>query len=567
MILALATILAVLPIPSPAQTTLVRDGASFQIQLPTGGVWGPGSRTADHAVVAMNSAKDILVAYHTDRNDLDAVLRPKQVEAALFDYAVVGGVETWTYVTTFLLGSTLHNPLGVPNITHVKCERPDVVAVGDQFFVVWTRRYQGLPFPLDKDPAVLECAWIDVTSSPIVYDSGGASPTGTGLGFILDDAFNVLECAGVPDAAVLDDGTGAGLPEVDVVYPAQTGFSSGSILDRSFDLRIATCTLDVANPTAPIASIPAATLTGSSPVAFNGNDNMSAGLILPDLARGINQDQFILAYEEQFIATGPPSGEYGLIRMHRIVRSSGTWSSVQSHSFGNAQDLLARRRPNLASHPVPGSTVNNVTIAFNIFDAANSNADADVVFSEWIFDPDDGIFKVQWTSGLGQPPPGWPNDPFAPNVLAYDFRPIPLHGKNVTFRRRYAETFQAPAPPAGNCDLVEYDLATNQIGPPLATAPLGRPAVAYLHDPSNAEPDYATLTWEQRIQTNPTSGGSTCSCAEHPHAWPFRPPPLDGGASSAGEALTTLRPGLRFSRLAQLFRAAAASSSAAAAPW
>lgn len=488
------------------QTTHVRDGQPFQIQLlyesSPNGFWGLNGRDADHAVVVMNSDKDILVAFHTDRGDLNSSPRPKQVEAVLFDYSVVAGVETWTYVDSFLLGATTEDPLGKVGVNDpVKCERPDVVACGRSFLVVWTRRYEGLAPPDDKHPAVLECAWIDRDSSgaPVVYDAGGASASGTGLGFILDDAYEILECAGVPDAVVLDDGAGANLPEIAVVYPAQTVFSSGSNLVRSFELRIATCTLDVANATAPIASSTPADLIGS-PVSFNGDDGMSAGMILPDLARGIDSNQFILAYEEQF-NNPATSSDYGLIRMHRIERSAGTWSSQQSHTFGNAQSTLARRRPNLSSYFTSGGTVNNVTIAFNTHPAGNRNADADVVFSEWILDPNSGVYGVQWNSGVGQPAPGWPNDSRDLTIVKYDFRPTPLHGASSTFRRCYAETFQAPAPPTGNCDLIEYDLETNQIGPPLVSAPLARPAAAYLFDSGASEPNYVTLTWEQNLVT------------------------------------------------------------------
>ncbi len=99
--------------------------------------WGPADRKADHGTVAFNDRGDLLIAYHADASHVASGL--KQVEAALL---LRTGPETWTYAASYLVGSTEYNPLQRQNITYVKCERPDVIGIGDHFAVAWTRRYE-----------------------------------------------------------------------------------------------------------------------------------------------------------------------------------------------------------------------------------------------------------------------------------------------------------------------------------------------------------------------------------------------------------------------------------------
>ena len=122
---------------------------------------GDIGRDADHATVAMNSNLDIAVAYHSDRTDAGSDL--KQVEVAYYEYQGwgPGGTDSWEHVATKVVGSIYHNPIQTLPSGPVKCERPDIIAVGTRFFVVWTRRYQGTTTALEHHPAVLECAWIE----------------------------------------------------------------------------------------------------------------------------------------------------------------------------------------------------------------------------------------------------------------------------------------------------------------------------------------------------------------------------------------------------------------------
>jgi len=137
-------------LPQVQGSNLTRTAPINFHQVPLAGS-GPPNRNYDHATVAMNSERDIVVAFHST---LSSTL--KQVEIAAYQHQPG---DTWTYLGTEIVGSTGFDPLQLSsnpqNPDPVKCERPDVVAVGDRFFVVWTRRYQGFA-GYTNEPAVLE---------------------------------------------------------------------------------------------------------------------------------------------------------------------------------------------------------------------------------------------------------------------------------------------------------------------------------------------------------------------------------------------------------------------------
>lgn len=138
--------------PLIGQGVFERD-AGFVFGVPvamdgTGLSQGAGNllRDADHGTVAMNSNRDIAVAFHSvrDSSDLDGANfswngEMKQVELAYFEYKNNSGVETWEHLDTVILGSVDYSPLSSSYpVDLVRCERPDVIAVEDKFFVVWT---------------------------------------------------------------------------------------------------------------------------------------------------------------------------------------------------------------------------------------------------------------------------------------------------------------------------------------------------------------------------------------------------------------------------------------------
>jgi len=476
---------------SALQSTVNRD-VSVELILETGAIaglqhgWGPSSRKADHATVAINSERDICVVFHTDRDqDLGTNIDLKQVEAILYRY--IPANDSWSRSSTILLGSVERSPLfSTYPQTLVKCERPDVIAVGNRFFVTWTRRYDRLAHP--EEPAVAECAWIEWSFSQSAFIATGSGSVGEGFPLDYDGndhdlnsntlptLYRVRECAGVPDAVVLVEDAG-GTSSVGVAYPHQTDFGDlpGNLDDtRLFDLRFITSVFDGSAISKDIPQV----LVGGIP--FHGTPEDSAGMILPDLARASLSERFILAYEEQQLGVTPGTS-YGMIRLKVFEFSSSqmSWGELATYTFGGPAVLQYKRRPNVSSFPLLGSGLEVITIAFN---KPSALGDKDVVYEQWQFS-NSGIFRVPWPIGVG-----WPN------TAQQDFRPLPLHGTTSPFFRRcYAERETG----AGTCQILEYDVDTNAPPTVLATIPnIGRPAASFLYVPSAASPLYAAVTWE-----------------------------------------------------------------------
>lgn len=460
------------------------------------GNWGEIDRKADHAVVAINSAGDVLEVCHTDRNTYAPPLLLKQVEFAFFEFAA--GPDRWTLLDQKVIGSVNHSPLlqFYPQV-NVKCERPDVVAVGDWFFAVWTRIYDrngdggilyGLPGDQTKEPAVLECAWIKKSGGTTqVYTNGLPA----GLGFELDrdisgGNFWARECAGCPDAVVLSNPPG-GPWTVGVVYPHQTKFgdfneqtgSPGGDSKRRFELRFLLCTINSAGVISVTHCPPIVPSVAGQPLSgirFDGPAD-AAGLILPDVAPGSVPWRFGLAYEEQFSTSAVTSGRIQL----------QTWDAtdatglvmLESHSFGDLTTPAFMRRANISSYPsaFPGEDVFAIAFGRKV-----PGGDADVIYEEWSLT--NGAHQISWNPGLG-----WDND-------GDDRKPVPLLGRQLSptthFGRSYAD--RAVSPTA--CDLLKYDLASDTRVQINTFDGLQRPAAAYLFDGVN---DNVALTWEQGV--------------------------------------------------------------------
>jgi hypothetical protein len=481
---------------SSAQAPLIPRSAAAKIEplvfdVP-GGNWGPQDRTADHATVANNARGDIAVAYHTSRTDVAGHPPLKQVEVAIFLYDSTQ--DEWLLQTIELTGSIHFDPLTSIQQEKVKCERPDVIAVGEHFFVVWTRRYDGSLQGQREEPAVLECCWLRWNSSTLQYDvlnDSSTFPYPAGWGYALDSNYHVRECAGVPDAVLLDPGDATHDPTVGVVYAHQKDFgddpNSVPPLDgtRLFDLRLVTCSLGA---NGVLSSTPATHLI--SDVVFDGASSAmgdSAGLIVPDCAPmpiplpvpgNPRLYRIWLTDEEQFVT--PAGALDGRIRL-RVCEGTagGTWGPLATHTFGSAANPLIRRRPNVAAYFEDAPPITSASIAFNRM--VNSNAD--LVHEEWKWDEDDGLSKVStWPAGSG----------YVSEPLVHEYRPVPRHGRWSPLRRRvYFERVANP------CTIEAYDVATNTLSVKGSSVDgLGRPAVAYRYDAVAAREDYA-LTWEQ----------------------------------------------------------------------
>ena len=463
-----------------AQGTIVRGG-EHEIALlggPLAPMWGAKLRNADHATVAMNDSGDIAVAYQTTRTDFSPDL--KQVEVAYFQYSST--LDTWTLVEQLLLGSVDHSPLvATYPQPDVKCERPDIVAVGDKFFVVWTRRYdrdynptgQTLK-PQWKEPAVLECAWLEFNGTS-VDDFGPSSP---GLGFKLDQNYFIRECAGVPDAVVLKQPAG-GNPTVGIVYPRQVDFSHNPVTlgedeTRIFELTLATCSIDSSNqvtsqaPTALHAQVP-----------YDGDSGGAAGLVLPDLAPSSEDNAFWVTFEGQQVVGADLLGavrlEYWMINGSTVPEISKSFKTVDSTFSGSAY----RRRPMISS--LPGDTSNEVVSIAFLKVAPSPASDKDIVYEQWQYDSGSSgsFFKAPIPFGHA-----------FQNTSFDEGKAVPLHGPTSSYLRRCYFNRSGTSASDG---IIYYDLNSNQEVMVKQSVSASRPAVSF-NNPYGIES--VALAWE-----------------------------------------------------------------------
>jgi len=408
---------------------------------------------ADHATVAINDSNDILIAYHST----DGVNAPKQVEVAHYKPNTTSGVVTHT--STVVIGAASHDPLLLGGSR--KCERPDVIAVGDMFFVTWTRIYNA-----GEKPSVLECAWIkyDATNGLQVFN-GQTSPD---LGYPLDSdsagagsSFHVKECAGVADAFVVSES--GGILRAGVAYSHQTKMS-GTILPlpdptRRFDMRLALSEFNINQNT--LSAVAPETIISN--IRFDGDTGNSAALILPDAVRGVAEDEFWLTYEAQ-IESG--STVQGKVRLSYVKKNlvGNSWAPQATYVFGTTTAQVLRR-PMLFNHK---DTPRNVSIAFS---RPLSPTTLDVHFSSWAYHSP-GFLSQELGSNQF-------------NNVSNENRPIPLNATG--YKRCYFKR---------SGQILYYDQDTDQdVG---VSASSGgdafRPAVAMYR---GATDDYIATTWEE----------------------------------------------------------------------
>lgn len=491
---------------------------------PRGLAFGVGlsSRDADHGTVAMNDERDIVVAFHTSRTaedlpDPNTVLwagKMKQVEIAYFDYQVISGVETWVHLDTKIIGSVEASSVSGTTQVLVKCERPDVIAVGNKFFVVWTRRYESQISGQANEPAVMECAWVEesgLTSDPILVHG----QISNGRGFELDkhipstNPFEVLECGGVPDAVQLIDPLEPNKLEVAVVYPRQTLFGTGPNSSREFELNIVTCRFEPSSgQITKISDYPPIELT----VPFNGlasPGGNTAGLILPDVAPSPDKNAFWLIYERQKMKPTTLFGNRpdGRIRLEyfqhdpNVGPPSGTWESIASKTFKGSMDEWSwKRRPMISSYTKDGTDV----IASIAYFTTTSMDDAEdtsvnVVYEDWALESG-GLVSPPTYSGTTPPIFSlWPN-----SSQAWDDRPLPLIGRSSPpirrcFATRAASPSGAASPPS---NLVVFDpiypaTFTTLDEDDQTISGIRRPAASYHFHSGATDPDYFAVTWEK----------------------------------------------------------------------
>jgi hypothetical protein len=479
---------------------------------------GPGfsDRGYDHATLAMNNNKDVVVAFHSSRGyrsddlanaNLEWAGDMKQVEIAFFEYTGVGGIDSWTHFETRIIGSVDWDPVANTTQNTVKCERPDVVVVGDQFFVVWTRRYHNSYPGQSIQPAVLECAFVEFQEVPSKELIVRADPTFPGLGIILDkhesaSFFGVRECSGVADAVALGNGD-PDLLEAAVVYPHVLSYSNTITGDRTFELRVVTCSLRKSNGAITINNFPAL----ASSVPFNGAPSPSGvpstGLILPDLGPSDEEMAFWLLYERQKLkpVTGSPDEvPDGRVKLEyrKLDASTNEWNVEASKTFkGFIDDWSWRRRPTISSVS-KDSQKHYAAISFSTVSsvAPLGTASPGVHFEIWEYDA--GTLSSSSPAIPLYVP--WPNF-----YVKWDDKPHPLLGRvSPILEARFFATREA-FPPSGSVpmSLMSFDPAPATSVMKTLDADVNgfngirRPAAAYLYDPSATNPHYYAVTWEK----------------------------------------------------------------------
>lgn len=503
---------------------LGRGGAPIKVEVAgylqgQPSVFGEDDRTYEHATVAVNDNLDILVAFNSDRNELGAPFL-KQVEVAYYEYL---GAETWEFRETVIVGSIDYAPLTtIFGPTQTTCERPDIIAVKDKFFVVWTRNYPASSSPPSTkyEPALLECAWIDIVQGSSNKEMEVfAYPGSVGRGWELDfdnpgasHNFHVLESKGVPDAVYLNDPNDP--YKVAVVYAHQKVFFDeppGSTA-RDCELRVVTCSLDTTGGTPVILDTDPETIETS--VAFNGPSS-SVGMILPDLAPSGEDNAFWLTAESQ---EDFGNGVDGVVLLGYWKHNGTSWGRMAYRTIRtfSGTNNLVRRRPMISSYP-EGAGDQTVALTYGQLDP-----DADPLQGE--DDSANVILKFQtYTEGtIGPPPTGGGVNYGAyfqwPNVSSLsDAKSVVLSGRqSAGIQFCMADELGAPGQSA-DCKIQVLNQAVNGIPTVLETArefapgagdSIGRPAAAYSYYPPSAglySPDYVALTWEESQGGSPLS--------------------------------------------------------------
>lgn len=456
-----------------------RPGA---IELPVlitdvAGLWGP-DRNADHATVAVNDRGDVAVSYQTSRNGFPGTSYPlRQVELVILE-AQSGG--RWSVSQQELVGSIMRSPLS-PALaqTVVRCERPDVVAVGERFFVTWTRRYDR-SFPgQQREPSVLECAWLEWNGSKYEVLTGGQP---AGQGYILDADFDTRECAGVADAVALDPGSAVAPARAAVVYAHQTDFgddpNSVPAKDgtRLADIRVAECAI---SPTRVISGGAQAEPLFRD-VPHDGEPQPLGGdfpaLYLPDCTPSSSPTRFWMAFQEQRLplAGAVPDGR---VRLTMCASVAGAWRIIDQEVFGDPQHPAWRHRAALDSNPESAGGLDRASLAFTVLEQPN---DSDIEYAGWGYDSVAGLFPVPWPPGAG-----FPNQP-----NQSDLETVPLHGGDQPLLRRcyYSHNVSVKS-------VNYYDVASDRVRN-VAKTPrrISRPAVDLGPRPGGGQ--VIATTWE-----------------------------------------------------------------------
>lgn len=455
-----------LPLLSPAQVTLEYDD---EIEI---GTLADLDSISDHATVAINDSKDIYVVWHTEFDP--GTTNQFLVEGILIPYNSTTG--DWTISTE---DADFHHILGdhQANVfSHgtdkESCKKPDVVAVGDNFIVVWSRH----DLDANPSPSRLECAFIEVTGGVITAINGETTSEYSGVGDLIDGNIEQGLAGIMPDLVALD------VDIAGVVYAHET---DDNTTYRDYTIRFAamdygTGSLDILTLQDLVEDVHLDNVGGSPGTPMVG------GNITPDVVLNDDGDLIIAFSSYSGVARPGISTAAGHIWAYRFAfdaMSEPACEEIDHSSFNHSVSGAAMRRPNLA---VSQSDLNKVTLTWIDTDSSNANDPYQIRVREADFSISSTYYSTNDTHATDKP----------------DGQPVPLNLENadaIVFDREY--------PGGGGYTVGQREIRYRSLSSS-TSGPNGslwidhddenwRPALATWEDPSNPnDKDIVVLTWE-----------------------------------------------------------------------
>ncbi len=347
-----------------------------------------GVGDCDHATVAVNQNGDVLVCWQTRVGT--GPFAPHQVEAALFPSLGSGSWGVPASTDLVLLG----DPALAILAPGEHCRKPDVLARGNDFLVVWPRDDPG------SGVGLLEGARISPNGSSPIVDS--AAP---GQGWLLDGGVTAGSAGLMPDLAPW-----SAQPFGATVVYVHESLVQGGI--HEYALRVQDLDFGTSPPT--LSGIQ--TLETGIPYD-DGNIAPVGGRVLPDAVEDDFQNLVVAWEEYREVGHGGATLADGRIRVRRYSRGSGAYAYLDGFDLQNRDPSYRSRRPNLAtSHFDVG---NRVSVAWGDFPDSFLHDD-DVRYGELLFEGGSTAGAVRWTNF------GFPNL----NNRDHDL-PVPLHARGL----------------------------------------------------------------------------------------------------------------------------------------
>lgn len=431
-------------------------GTTHTIELPISdfpAIANP-NRAADHATVAINSNKDIFVAYHTTRS-LDGA-QYNQAEGVFIDYN--SDTNDWKIPDEEDVYT-----LGIPEAAscptagyfpYASCDKPDVVAVGDRFLVVWTRFWK---HEIDADIiAWIEAAWLWKENDKVEY-SPSSIEHGRGSIVHSRDYFSVGISRGVPDAVALEFDENTEFYKGGVVYVEQTTETPPLRFNINFSEIMVTGSINSYSDYGSVVSDIPFYLSGSQ-----SHEYLTKGYILPDVVKS-RSGRLALVHEMCENVSGDP---LYLIRLHILDRGIN-WLSLDYLEF-ETNSTYIHRRPNISSDPQE-TTGDRVSVAWYNREIDNLLAEKNVDYRHVVVSYDESVsYRV---TNLA-----YPNGQYENNI-----RPVPCHRQEDKLKGIFA---QVTNPITLNTNLIATYHPQSSLFSPIPHSPLTlttaeRPAIDF----------------------------------------------------------------------------------------